>query len=179
MPGLFLFISQNSSIQCPSRYPRSLMKSFIAIPIMVTISLGSLPVFATGGVENDPCKVLVPSELLAQVKAMKNPLPSSLKIIDDGKAIYEGKGTCFTCHGLSGKGDGDKAKSLDPAPRNLTNPKFQDCKTDGEIFWVIRYGIPGTGIMPLTNIHTLPKGVLITDNEAWTLTQYVRTFKGK
>ena len=143
------------------------------------ISLSAVTAFATVGVENDPCKVLVPAELLPQLKAMKNPLPSSPKIIDEGKAIYEGKGTCFTCHGLSGKGDGDKAKALDPAPRNLTNPKFQDCKTDGEIFWVIRYGIPGAGKFPLTNLHTLPEGTLITDDEAWMLTQYVRTFKGK
>jgi hypothetical protein len=155
------------------------MNRFIAILILMIIILSAVTVFATVGVENDPCKVLVPAELLPQLKAVKNPLPSSPKIIDDGKAIYEGKGACFTCHGLSGKGDGDAGKALDPAPRNLTNPRFQDCKTDGEIFWVIRYGIPSVGKMPLINLHPLPEGALITDTEAWTLTRYVRTFKSQ
>ncbi|HTN44403.1 MAG TPA: c-type cytochrome [Nitrospiria bacterium] len=150
------------------------MKRLIVIPILVIISLGAAPVFSIVGVENDPCKVLVPTELISQLKAMKSPFPSNPNFIAEGKAVYEGKGTCFTCHGLDGKGNGDAAKALDPAPRNMTNPKFHDCKTDGEIFWVIKFGILGAGKIPLTNLHAPPEGALITDKEAWMLTRYVR-----
>jgi mono/diheme cytochrome c family protein len=138
---------------------------------ILVLSAGSL--FAAAGVETDPCAARVPADQLAKAKAMKPPFPSSPAIIAEGKAIYEGKGACFTCHGLSGKGDGDAGKALDPGPRNLTNAKFHDCKSEGEMFWVIKNGIAGTGMIP-----AVITGVL-TEEEAWKVIQYVRTFKGK
>jgi mono/diheme cytochrome c family protein len=151
------------------------MNRFIAILILMIIILSAVTVFATVGVENDPCKVLVPAELLPQLKAVKNPLPSSPKIIDDGKAIYEGKGACFTCHGLSGKGDGDAGKALDPAPRNLTNPNFQKCKSDGEMYWVIANGFIEEGLLPKPHRGEF----IITEEETWAVIHYLRYLKGE
>jgi len=37
-----------------------------------------------------------------------------------GKAIYQGKGSCVTCHGISGRGDGPLAYQLGPTPTSLT-----------------------------------------------------------
>lgn len=42
-----------------------------------------------------------------------------------GKAIYTGKGTCWTCHGQAGKGDGPVGKALNPAPRDFSVGSFK------------------------------------------------------
>src|SRR3989304_2149983 len=140
--------------------------SFMLVGILI---LGAESVFAAAGVELEPCKARVPADQLAEAKAMKSPLPSNPANVAEGKAIYEGKGTCFTCHNLGGKGDGDAGKALDPGPRNLPNPKFHQLKQDGEMFWVIKNGSPGTGMIP-----AVTTGIL-TEEEAWKAIMYERT----
>jgi mono/diheme cytochrome c family protein len=122
--------------------------------------------------EKDVTVPRVPADQIAAAKAMKNPLPATPENIAKGKAIFEGKGTCFTCHGLSGKGDGDAGKALDPTPRDFTNPQFHSLRTDGEMFWVIKNGSAGTGMISYNP-------AMITDEEAWQVILYERTFKGK
>ncbi len=56
----------------------------------------------------------VPTDQLAEARALENLLPSSPDIIEKGKALYRGKGTCFHCHGVSGRGDGVAAVGLEP-----------------------------------------------------------------
>lgn len=49
-----------------------------------------------------------------------------------GKAVYTGKGTCWTCHGQEGKGDGPAGKALNPAPRDFSVGAFKfDADKDG------------------------------------------------
>lgn len=126
-----------------------------------------------GGVtEKDPTIPRVPADQRAAAKFMKNPFPKTPEIVAKGKAIYEGKGTCFNCHGLSGKGDGPAGLFLNPSPTNFSNPKFQKNRTDGEMFWVIKNGTPGTGMVPLI-------GTAVTAEEAWLAILYVRSFEGR
>jgi mono/diheme cytochrome c family protein len=91
-------------------------------------------------------------------------------IITTGKAIYEGKGRCFFCHGVEGKGDGPAAH-LHPThpPRNFTDCAFQRAREDGEIYWIIKNGSPGTGMQAL-----IPS--MLTEEEGWDVVAYVRTF---
>jgi hypothetical protein len=119
--------------------------------------------------ERDPLKPRVPPDQLAQARAMKNPVPPTPENIAKGKAIFEGKGTCFNCHGKEGKGDGPAGAILNPSPRNFTNCKFHKKRKDGELFWVIKNGSPGTGMVSLV------PGT-ITEEEAWTVINYERTF---
>ncbi|HEU4431010.1 MAG TPA: cytochrome c [Myxococcota bacterium] len=50
-----------------------------------------------------------------------------------GKAVYTGKGTCWTCHGQAGKGDGPAGKALNPAPRDFSVGSFKfDADKDGK-----------------------------------------------
>ena len=81
-------------------------------------------------------------------------------IIAKGKELYEGKGTCANCHGQTGEGDGAGGMLLTPGPRNFTNCKFHKKRNDGELFWVLKNGSPGTG-MP-----ALVKGGILTEDEA-------------
>ncbi len=114
----------------------------------------------------------VPPDQLDAAKAMKNPLPATPDVVAKGKAVFEGKGTCFTCHGMSGKGDGDAGKALDPTPRDFTNAKFHELRTDGEMFWVIKNGSAGTGMIQYNP-------TMINDEEAWQSIHYIRSLKGK
>jgi len=144
------------------------LASLVLLGLLIT---GSYIAYA--GAEKDPCAARVPADQMAAAKGEKNPYIGKADAVAEGKAIFEGKGTCFTCHGLGGKGDGDAGKALDPSPRNFTNPKFHDCKADGEMLYVIRNGSPGTAMIP-----AVQTGIL-TEDEAKKVQAYERTFKGK
>ena len=129
---------------------------------------------ALAGAEKDPLKARVPKAERGAAKKMKSPLykraqDASPEIIAEGKKIFEGKGTCFNCHGKSGQGDGPAGKVLNPGPRNFTNCKFHKKRKDGELFWVIKNGSPGTGMVPL-----IPNA--ISEDEAWKVIAYERSF---
>ena len=78
---------------------------------------------------------------------LTSPFPDSPETVEKGKALYNGKGTCFTCHGKTGAGDGPVAASLNPAPQNFHQHGFWRHRTEGEIFWVIKFGSPGTSMI--------------------------------
>lgn len=95
---------------------------------------------------------------------------ASPEIVAVGKALYEGKGRCYLCHGVSGKGDGPAAHMHPPhPPRDFTDCAFQKEREDGELFWIIKYGSPGTGMQRL-----IPG--MLSEEEGWNIVAYVRTF---
>lgn len=108
----------------------------------------------------------VPSE----ARKLVNPIPISEEIIQQGDELFHGKGNCFVCHGDTGKGDGDAGVLLLPKPADLTNPSLHMLRTDGEIFWAMRYGIEASGMFAL-----VPR--MISEEEAWIIVHYVRTLK--
>lgn len=124
----------------------------IVIATAFTVSIGL-------SAEKDPLAPRVPADQMKAAKAWKNPMPSTPENIAKGKEIFTGKGTCFTCHGNEGRGDGPAGAALDPSPRNFHNAKFPTSKTEGEMNWVIHNGSPGTGM-----ISYAP--AIITDEEA-------------
>ena len=124
-----------------------------------------------GAVERDMMETLVPADRLAEVRALTSPLPSSANIVEQGKIIYNGKGTCFNCHGKDGDGNGPLAAQLNPSPRNFQHQSFWRHRTEGEIFWVIKNGSAGTSMVGF--------GGELKDEEIWSLIQYVRNFAGK
>jgi len=51
-----------------------------------------------------------------------------------GKAVYDGKGACATCHGFSGAGDGPAAAALNPKPASFATASFRlDTDADGQV----------------------------------------------
>jgi mono/diheme cytochrome c family protein len=146
---------------------------------MLAVSLCALVAGKVYAGEPDLTVSRVPIDRRAAAQAMKNPVPKTPENIAKGKAIFEGKGSCHNCHGLSGKGDGATAKFLDPSPRNFTNPEFHKNRTDGEMHWVIKNGSNGpngTGI-PTGMLSLI--GPLLTEEEAWYVILYERSFEGK
>ena len=72
------------------------------------------------------------------------PPPAVIKAV--GQDLFEKK--CVACHGISGRGDGEAAKVLNPKPKDLTSKEVQS-KTDSELKKVLVEGKPGTAMQPL------------------------------
>lgn len=121
--------------------------------------------------EKDPLLPRVPADQIAAAKKVKPPFEATPDIIAEGKAIFDGKGTCFTCHGMEGKGDGPAATGLEPSPRNFTNPAFHTAKTPGEMMWVLKNGSAGTAMIPVV-------GSVVTEEEGWKAILYERSLGG-
>lgn len=134
--------------------------------IVVTVLL-ALPAGVLAA-EPDMMRPRVPADKLAAAQALTSPLPDSPETIDRGKAIYQGKGTCFQCHGVEGGGDGPFAERVAPAPRNFQQQGFWRHRSEGEVFWVIKHGSPGTSMIGF--------GDQLTDKDIWALMHYARTF---
>jgi mono/diheme cytochrome c family protein len=129
---------------------------------------------AIAGPEKDPIPARVPADKRAEAKKDKSPLydkaeAASPEIVAEGKALFEGKGTCVNCHGAKGDGQGPAGAVLNPGPRDFTNCKFHKKRKDGELMWVIKNGSPGTGMVPLVP-------ATISEEEAWKVIAYERSF---
>ena len=112
----------------------------------------------------------VPADQLSAIQHIKNPLPHTADNIEKGKIIYVGKGRCIHCHGPLGDGKGLAGMLTDtqPSPRNFRNSEWQKARTDGELKWVITFGVPGSGM-------TGHKAELKNDEETWQLVHYIRS----
>jgi mono/diheme cytochrome c family protein len=58
------------------------------------------------------------------------------------------KTRCSTCHGMDGKGNGPAAITLNPKPRNYTDPTWQKSVTDDHIREIIVKGGAALGKSP-------------------------------
>ncbi len=110
----------------------------------------------------------VPDELLEQIQETESPFADSLEKLEAGKKVYFGKGLCVTCHSKDGKG----VRLPGHSPRNFTDKKWQEARTDGELMWILKNGSPGTG-MPMR------VGKVITEEEGWSVIQFIRSLKNK
>jgi len=102
------------------------------------------------------------SEMNAWAGSM--PSPKSTKTAGDaerGRAVFNGKGVCYYCHGNDGSKDqrpqlaADTAAliaQLNPQPADLRNPKVLYLKSDKQRARAIREGHPGTGMFPDTRM---------------------------
>jgi mono/diheme cytochrome c family protein len=139
--------------------------------VAVLCLLGAQSVPVLFGAERHMMQPRVPADKLAEARALTSPLPDSPEVAEKGRALYHGKGTCVNCHGTEGAGDGPVASSLNPTPRNFQHYGFWRHRTEGEVFWVIKYGSPGTSMIGF--------GDQLTDEEIWSIIQYERSFSGE
>jgi len=143
----------------------------------ITILLTSTSVRSTNSPNREAGQVLelsvprVPQEFLAAAKGLRNPVQPTPENLDRGKKIFTGTGACYTCHGLEGKGDGPAGVGLVPPPRNFTDPQFHGLRTDGELYWVVTHGSPGSSMFAYA-----PQ--IISEEDAWYAVTYVQTLSG-
>jgi mono/diheme cytochrome c family protein len=108
---------------------------------------------------------LAPADMLAKT----NPLPNSSETIQAGRTLFQESArplACMNCHGAAGDGRGVAGLALAPPPRNFTCAATMKKLPDGQLFWIIKNGSPGTGMMPFSNL---------SDDEVWQLIAYLRT----
>ncbi len=122
-------------------------------------------VFAQG---HDMMQARVQADKLTEARALTSPLPDSPDTIEKGKALYHGKGTCFNVMDRKGAGDGSLASQLNPPSRNFRHHGFWRHRTEGEIFWVIKHGSPGTSMVGFAG--------QLTDQDILAIIHYERTF---
>lgn len=101
-------------------------------------------------------------------------LPVGIGDPSRGQLIFNGKGICHVCHGYLGvsgkipKHSAATVGTMNPKPSNLRDPQSQILTTDKQRFLAIKYGIPGTAMVPM--IH-------ITDEEIIHVLAYLRTLR--
>ena len=102
-------------------------------------------------------------------RKMKNPLPSTPADIEAGETLYQQTAlplACVNCHGAKGDGQGPMGAALNPPPRNFTCGETMNDLSDGQLFWIIKKGSPGTGMMAFSGMP---------DNQIWQLISYIRS----
>jgi len=96
---------------------------------------------------------------------IKNPVAASPESIAAGKRSYTR--FCIKCHGPEGAGDGTGATGP-VAPPDMTDDTWDYGGSDGEIFSVIRDGIPKSADMEGYSAR-------MSDGDIWNVVNYVRT----
>jgi mono/diheme cytochrome c family protein len=98
-----------------------------------------------------------------------NPLPATGAHVQAGKKLYAETAkplACMNCHGQQGDGAGPIGAALVPPPRNFTCGATMKDITDGQLFWVIKNGSQGTGMMAFPGL---------SDEEVWQIIHYLRS----
>jgi len=96
-----------------------------------------------------------------------NPLPHDTATLARGQQLFAQN--CAICHGAGGKGDGTLGRNLTPRPTDLTGNHLTT-HTDGDLYWWISRGIPGTGMPSFTGA--------LNDQDIWAIIRYVRSLHG-
>jgi mono/diheme cytochrome c family protein len=99
-----------------------------------------------------------------------NPLaPESGAGLEDlpGQPLYQAN--CSSCHGLSGRGDGVAARSLEPKPQDLTQPGL----SDDYLFWRIA---EGGAFEPFRSAMPAWKS-LLKEEQIWQIIAYLRALQ--
>ena len=113
--------------------------------------------------------VQAPDNILTQ----PNPLEKNRENIYAGESLFQIEAqptACKICHGVTGNGFGIMAQGLNPPPRNFTCRSTMETISDGQLFWVIRNGSPGTGMPAFKNLK---------DREIWKIVHYIRKLSYK
>ena len=102
-------------------------------------------------------------------RKMTNPLTSNEANIKAGETLFQQTAqplACMNCHGTKGDGQGPMGAALDPRPRNFTCGETMKDISDGQMYWIIKNGSKGTGMMAFPNMP---------DDQIWQLVHYIRT----
>ena len=137
----------------------------IAVPAVAAATATS----SSGG-QSDACvqprkTVKAPDNFLV----MTNPLAASAEVVQAGKTLFQKSAkpaACAMCHGEKGDGKGVMGAALVPPPRNFTCNAMMKDIPDGQLFWIIKKGSPGTGMMSFAGL---------SDDKVWQLIHYIRS----
>src|ERR1700691_5037343 len=103
-------------------------------------------------------------KVLVRNKTQKNPLKDNAAAVSDGKDAFSHY--CVACHGLDGQNTGVPfADRMSPPVPSLAGKDVQ-AYTDGQLKWIIDYGIWPSGMPGSKNT--------LSDDEIWSIVIYLR-----
>jgi mono/diheme cytochrome c family protein len=99
--------------------------------------------------------------------SLPNPLHGDAANLAAGRRLYEKDAdpACHLCHGIKGDGMGPLAQQFDPRPRNFACKATVNGIPDGQLFWIIRNGSPGT---------SMPAFGGLREDQVWQIVLYLR-----
>ena len=104
----------------------------------------------------------------ADAAKVANPVAATPESIAAGQPIY--RRYCAACHGLNA--EGGAGNDLTPPAPDLTDAEWKRGSSDGEMFSVIKNGVP-----PELNMEAW--GDRIKDTDIWNVVNYVRSLAKK
>ncbi len=123
---------------------------------------------AWAGGDKGPCPQVRKTKS-APANLVKASIPASASV-EAGKKIFEKSAkpmACKMCHGSEGKGNGKLGKALNPRPRNFTCSDTMKHVSSGQMFWIIKNGSKGTGMVA--------HGKTLKDRQIWDVVKYIDT----
>ena len=100
---------------------------------------------------------------------VKNPVAASPESIAAGEEIYMRR--CRGCHAKDGSGGPPKEVGDHPAS-NLIDSEWEHGSTDGEIFYIIRNGVPPELVME-------PWADRLSETDTWNVVNFLRSIAKK
>ena len=132
------------------------MRTFFFRSLLIAILLASLAGIVTIAQGNP------------EAAKITNPVAATAESVTAGQPIY--RRYCASCHGINAEG-GSGSDISPPAP-DLTDSEWKNGSTDGEIFSVIKNGVP-----PELNMG--PWADSIKDTDIWNVVNYLRSLAKK
>ena len=103
-----------------------------------------------------------------EAATIRNPVAASAESVASGKQLYTRY--CAVCHGINAEG-GSGSDISPPAP-DLTDSEWKRGSSDGEIFSVIKNGVP-------PDLSMEPWGDRIKDGDIWNVVNFLRSIAKK
>jgi mono/diheme cytochrome c family protein len=130
-----------------------MLKAPTVLLVLASVSLTTLVLLAQGNPD---------------AATVANPVAADAASIVGGKQVYTRY--CAVCHGITAEG-GSGSDISPPAP-DLTDKEWKRGGSDGEIFSVIKNGVP-------PDLAMEPWGDRIKDPDIWNVVNYIRSLAKK
>lgn len=102
----------------------------------------------------------------AHADALKDPLAGDVKAVEKGGRVFNA--LCWTCHGMTGAGDGPNAAVLQKRPADLRSSMISE-QSDGALYWKVTNG---RGEMAAYE-------QVLSREERWAVVHYIRTLSAQ
>jgi mono/diheme cytochrome c family protein len=100
-----------------------------------------------------------------ETAALENPLASDASAAERGQKLFLQR--CALCHGNNGNGRGPAARGMKPKPLDFSHAARMESVTDGQLYWAIQNGSPGTPMPAWKSV--------MTEQEIWETVSFIKT----
>ena len=146
------------------------MKKIKMVFLLAVLVFGVTPVLADQSEKGQCPQKRTTKNAPAKFLKLTNPLELTEKRLKKGEMLYLKKAKplqCVHCHGIKGDGTGELGLQANPPARNFTCKETMKKVSAGQMFWIIKNGSKGTGMVA--------HGKTLKDKQIWDVIKYIRT----